>query len=562
MNWRWRLGIAIALSVFVFSINQIWYSQKTKIMVSSSGLKVAELVDSQSTVFRRPAGRIVWMNSQVGDVFHEGDSIRTDTTSSAKIRMVGGSEIALEPETMVTFNFVHNKIKLKLWEGSIEKISSSTDAKEIVVQTAQNNEISLNKTGQNKITVSQDEGNYNNNFQVLEPKNKSSVYVSEQNQWFFPVLLSTPQSTIPSDLQVFWGYSRSRLRKTPFWVKDPKGWLLLSLPEGQLYLQFYSKQSMLKSPVYSFKVIHLKKPEIFQPKPGISQKVMGSGIPLVVGYSPFVKNLFYELKKNGKVVHQQIINGNQPDNFIPVVPNEVYSLKVYAKYPNNQIIPSDEVIFETVPPFVTEKPMMKFYWNNFQEELMVPKLPYRLPLSWTVENREEDIDRFDLLATEPNGKSKTLSFAKNNRSIFFDVLNYGEYQFKLRVVAKNELDLAPPIEGRIKLDMLPLLGPVNVKGLKNDRLSADGLGNIIILWGDLPNIKGYVLELKKDSETKRFEASKGQISLKGLLPGTYQARVLPLDIWGRNGVATQWFFIDVPEMSSIRAPTSRGVKVK
>jgi hypothetical protein len=116
----------------------------------------------------------------------------------------------------------------------------------------------------------------------------------------------------------------------------------------------------------------------------------------------------------------------------------------------------------------------------------------------------------------------------------------------------------------VKVAGAPLLpGPQFADGTPKE-IEATGGGAAQLKWQDVQGASQYVVQIQskdgKDSKDYNFTAKEG--SLKGLMPGEYKISLRSVDQNGRMGPPGDERVLKVPAQSNLRAPKLKGMKVK
>ncbi len=101
---------------------------------SAQARPLATLIEQNQTVRRRDAGTVVWRAPTTGDDFFREDALATLDGSSARVRLVDGSELAVEPGSLILFEdpptrrflSTPSAIRIRLVQGSIKRVKPTS----------------------------------------------------------------------------------------------------------------------------------------------------------------------------------------------------------------------------------------------------------------------------------------------------------------------------------------------------------------------------------------------------------------------------------------------------
>ncbi|PJZ68458.1 iron dicitrate transport regulator FecR [Leptospira perolatii] len=121
MNWKSykrEIQVAVACSIsLVLSLSLLYLESKSR---GSSGKEIMGTVSFRyKTAQRKFPDRMLWEDLDQGMAVHDKDSIRTDEASEAIVYLNSGTQIELDPQSMVVLQLKENKENLELGEGSL-----------------------------------------------------------------------------------------------------------------------------------------------------------------------------------------------------------------------------------------------------------------------------------------------------------------------------------------------------------------------------------------------------------------------------------------------------------
>ena len=97
---------------------------------------------------------------------------------------------------------------------------------------------------------------------------------------------------------------------------------------------------------------------------------------------------------------------------------------------------------------------------------------------------------------------------------------------------------------------------------KDKILKAGESGDIHLKWKPVTGAARYIVEISGEKTNFRKEVSSTQIKMNNLLPGNHSLVLTAVDKIGRQGTKSQSVTIEVPNVSGIAAPTTKGIRIK
>jgi hypothetical protein len=107
-------------------------------------------------------------------------------------------------------------------------------------------------------------------------------------------------------------------------------------------------------------------------------------------------------------------------------------------------------------------------------------------------------------------------------------------------------------------DRLP--APELLTGKQN--LKTGESGDIALKWKPVNGAARYLVEINGPKTKFRKEIPQTTINMNNLFPGTHTLTVTAIDKNGKPGLPAAGIQISVPDVSSIAAPTTKGIKVR
>jgi hypothetical protein len=94
------------------------------------------------------------------------------------------------------------------------------------------------------------------------------------------------------------------------------------------------------------------------------------------------------------------------------------------------------------------------------------------------------------------------------------------------------------------------------------KLKTGNGGDISLNWKPVPGAVRYIVEITGTKTNFRKEIPGTKINMSNMLPGNHTLVLTAVDKAGRSGTKSAGINIEVPDVSSIAAPTSKGIRIK
>jgi len=573
MSIRLRIFLAFVLSMVTLTITLSWYYLTEKNINSTGQEILAEVVSVSNEVNRRQTSRLLWSPLDVGDQIANGESIRTQSDSDVKLIFKDGTELQVEPDTFVVISKKEKRIGLNLLEGSLfAKQSSDGGGGQIVIEstdgdssilTATQSVISKDKNS--KIQLSSLDESSNQSLVILSPKAGLNLYIKPNEKVTFN--FKAPEGVDLRQLKLRVGSSRKKLSYVNEIEMISQNQFNIALKEGANYIQLLLEDDsglvLKQTPILRYNARLITPPIIVFPRDNGEFKIESNG-----ELSVQVKE---ESLIGAKKTRFQITGPNDfkaEGDFdsrgfsrVKLEPGGPYQLSAFNLYDESKFEKSESIRFHVLPEEKKEKPPFDLVAVGLVPKIETPLMPYSLLISWALSVRQDEIKTIELESTFDNKtfRSKKLNFKDGNGQI--EIAQFGEY--KLRVIGLDEhnKELAFSPLYTIEFVQTPFIGPVTHR-YQNEVLS-DSNGRLVLNWDELAEAHSFLVILKSDFQ-KDFEikSPKNEAVFEDLLPGHYMGLIIPIDKWGRRGLESQRFHVRVPEISSIRAPTSKRIKIR
>lgn len=566
-----RIFFAIFLSSVTLGVTLFWYHVTEPLSDLQDQEVLAEVVYRNNEVNKKPKTRLVWKPLEVGDFIANGEAIRTQSDADIKLMFKDGTELQVEPDTFIIISKKENKIGLNLLEGAL-LASQGKESSNAYVLESESGDIDLSNTatstiskiGNEKVQLSTP-GSLTAQGSLFIKSPESGAKLFFRNDQLVTFELNTPEDLDLDSLKIKLGVSRKSLKEIQEFKIDSSNKLLLKIPAQSFYTQLTGvskndSQKSYESPVVRYQGIELMPPGIIFPRAGGEYK-REAGYLTVIGQvsKSQVKSSF--LVTGPKDYKRQGDLDTVGQAQIEIEPGGPYSLYVESQYGNGSTIRSEVVTFSILEDEKTEKPPFDLSLADFPLASESPLLPFALKLKWALSVRQDEVAwiRFEYQVKEKVEKTDFVEFSKGRYEVSLN--QYGLHQVRVIAYDSQKNELASSKFYDFELSQTPFIGPV-IHNYQSTQV-ADGQGNINISWLNLNESVSYKIKIyQMDSVIDEKLVKSNSVDLKALLPGNYVLKIVPIDRWNREGVASAPLTLNVPEVSSIRAPSGKKVKVR
>jgi hypothetical protein len=580
-----RFIFAIILSLVTLGVTLAWYHYTDPLTPSESSEVLAEILYLKNEVNKKPRTRLVWKALDVGDKIHNGEAVRTQSQSDMVLKFPDGTELKVEPDTFIILSKKENKIGLNLLEGSLMTSRAGSGQGDALVLESESGDIDLSKNSSTVISkVANEKVQLNvlddkkpkDFISVLNPKPGSEIFFEKDQPLKFKLLL--PQNLDKSTLEVRIGPSRKKLvlqKETLTFAGEDD--VLLNLPSGEFFIKFTGRglkpkqsesQDILleeyESTILRYETTEIQKPEIIFPKAKSEFRRDSDAFIILGNVVKSAKKTRYALVGPENFVSKGELDKKSQSRIL-IEPGGPYYLALESEFVNGQKLKSETVSFHVLPDEVKEKPPFDLSLLDVPSSHQNPVLPYTMNIKWDMSVRQDEISFVSLEIRSVKKTKKTLPLPFEKKQVEISLEEFTSYELQALGLDASKQEITRTPVSFFLLEKTPLVGPV-LHSYKKPVVT-DGSGSTTVTWEKLKEAeKGYHIEFKKQgqkvSEEFKLEPQITQHFLESLLPGFYQMKIYPLDQWGRLGLSSAEIRIEVPEISSIKAPTTKKVKIK
>ncbi len=548
----WRFITVVGLSLLSAGGSWWWYHAHDQGSVRS-GEEIAEVLEVQGESLRKPGSKLLWLPVFSGTSLFEGDQLRTEADAELQIRLRDGGVLRLEPESLVVLQTGGKGLKVEWLEGEGEVKDAEGQMQNSRTESA---------TEQEERLV------------TLVPDREGKFYI-ERDQKQFQILLAVSSPSF-TELELWGGSKRKELQKIQSWSgEDPSSWILRDAPWPN-YIQIRARQGekLMVSKILRLKPIYLDPPRVLSPVHGVEYEYQEQGMLAQLHWPVGISSFELSLKQKNKIIWRQ--SGDQSEQvkfLLPALGEGSYTLEARVVYPNGVDRTASPVNFFVRREQAQVKPPLLVEWLENSAKLAYPKLPLTHLLRWKTQFREDEIATWSLAIKAIDSQEGEQVFTWSKQEVEHQALGqgikgwqkglsldrWGGFEFQLEAQTQSGESLGRSAWLKLSFEMLPLIGPVEHNYL--EPYISDGFGNGKIQWAELAGAKSYVIRLQGQDKILA-QVQTVSWSFSDWLPGTYKIEIAPIDEWGRGGLASTPITVQVPEVSAIRAPSSKKIQVK
>jgi hypothetical protein len=562
-----RLLFAFILSGVTLGVTIFWYYHtETYVGVQNQEI-LAEVTSITNEVNKKPKSRLLWRPLDIGEKIANGEAIRTQTNADVKLKFQDGTELQIEPDTFLVISKKEDRIGLNLLEGSLLATQSQQGGKGIVLESSEG-DVELSSSSNTIISKSADEklkinSSDSNSIGLKTPPPGSKIYFTKGEK--IPITVQFPPDFDYSSLKVLLGTNRKKLvESSDFDLIEPDK-ILVNLKEGSNYIQFIGQSKtedkiQIESLVGRYLGLELKVPEVIFPKSQGEFRRENGELSIIARVTGIFAESYYRLEgSNGLFLEGELDEKGQAK--IKIEPGGPYQVSVTTKFKNGKELISEKVSFFVLEDEKKEKPPFDLSISNLEKELMAPLVPFDLRIEWKATTRKDEISTVQMIYEIEGLSEKSSKEALNKKSLSINLKKFGDYRLKILAFNKQGEEIYASNNMSFSLKETPLIGPVLHS--YQDLVSTDGKGNITLKWKELDEASGYEIIIFKETEKiSTFGSKKNEIALTSLLPGSLTVTITPIDKWKRKGISSEEIRLRVPDVSSIRAPSGKRVKIK
>jgi hypothetical protein len=169
--------------------------------------------------------------------------------------------------------------------------------------------------------------------------------------------------------------------------------------------------------------------------------------------------------------------------------------------------------------------------------------------------------RFKVAAEGQDIKALPWQSTQSNKPLQFKVPRVGQYSLLAEAVDQSNKVVAASniVHFEMKApDRLP--PPALLTG--SQPLKTGETGDILLKWKPVPGAVRYIVDIKGKKGNFHKEMPETTLRMNGLFPGDHTLTLTAVDKSGHAGLPSSGVTLSVPDVSSIAAPTSKGIKIR
>lgn len=618
-----RLFWAFFLSGSCFLATFLWSKSLVKNTSNEGSDKLAQVTDAVEDTRKKFSSSLQWLPLEKGDYLFDGDTVKTADGSAVTIRFNDDSLIKVDSNSTFVIQKSNDEIALDLKEGSVfvdAKSATDTKTSKSLVILADNNKVDLNGS---KSQISKSK-NSTTQLNILEGKtqirgkdgkvkdlnsgqaatlSKGDTKIQEEIKIISPRLTKDDDETTliyyidpdgDANVSFKWkgiarneeaslviGDSKNSMKERA--VASPgKEFINTPLAPGNYYWQLHarapgSKKTTHESTVYKLQVQSRFSVMVLAPKN--DEIMIYDNVPLNVNLKwqkpATFKSLVLEVSKQPTMTGEFVVNNRnvsnaQDFNLNITVPGDYY-WRIATKYEDMERPIYTKIqkfrVLKKEPP----KPPPILTWLTTQEKQYFLDKPI-INLMWDATTRKDEIVKWKLEIFDAQNKN-IVSRDVNELEFTNDQIIPGIYKAIVEPFDKNGVSMGKSIPKNIEIAELPLpKAPIlNSQNIKRNQTTSKYYfenGVISLQWDYQPMAKTYEVEIYSPTTNKTERVLSGKNSLQysgttmGLVPGAYQAKVIPIDQYKRRGPASELFEFEVPSSTTMSAPKLKNLNIK
>lgn len=549
---------------------------------------IGDVAISQNDVRRKNLDTFSWVPASRKDSVYQNDSIFTGDRSEATIQLQDGTQIKIQPNSLITLNLKNGQMNLdlrygnlvgELAQGSSLTIKSGTEEFKLESQqgSPEKSKIQFNKAHSGNVDLkllSGDVKYVDKKKQAVKelPKNavvavtkKGEVKQVEKPQLFLKTADNTnwlrinPDDPLPFEWDSKGDVARFELEISPTedfshvaiskLTQDKKAQVVEPLEPGSYFWRLkamdHNGQLATTSPVQHMQITHLVGPQITTPTQAAQinlelkvrpQETLETSTEIQWRAQESLKNFTWQVASDAEFT--TIVKEGQTNTLAavtPKLPAGTYWVRVQGQTESQKPSPWSEPVSFTLNLFAhkEERPNRPI--------LVTKKVDFKVP---TGKDRNPASPESPKLAWKPVLQTKNYILQISKDASFKEVEKYdvtqnqvswsqyrpGQYFYRVYARGLNGLMSEPSETGTIDINMdgltLDPMKTINAIG------QAPGPKETPISWSEVPFAKSYLVQMDKDknfTHPQQLEYSSNAGTLTVPDPGRYHVRVQAMD---------------------------------
>lgn len=604
--WK-KMSWSFLISALCFGATLAWYRYAEKQFANRDGEEIVAYVSKMSDAAQhRPASISLWQMLEMNDSLYNGEAIRTSPAGEVRIHFKDSEKfIDLEPDSLIIIQKSKGEIALDLMEGSLFVDAKGTAGGNSLVLNSANGKVDLSGASVNLskganagLNVQVLEGkasikDKNGNAQILETGKSGligtgGVEMSNQNIEIISPFINKPNyiydpknseiafewKGMPEDSVVSIHTGTSQKTMKEFITAGAAGVHQLKgkINPGKYMWKLVAKNPtdgkiISESPTYKLELKPRFGPMALAPE--ANSKVLLTEMPGVVSVNWTVPDKIQQIKieiAKDPDFQQMLItqNANKESSYQwKVLEPGTYYWRMISSFTDSEKILTSPVQMFSVVHFVKEKEPLLIEWNlaennSTQYYINEPQLN----LTWSAKNRITEIASWKIKYRSEVSPQQIIEKQTTTLDFKEKIEKPGRYIASIEAMDTKGLVIGSTEERTVSILERPRLISPKILPLDGD-LNAEKDGRYSVKWDRQEQARDYLLVVKnadgKVLANKKYPSNSAD--LKNLLPGKYSLKVLSIDEFGRESSDAVERTLTVPDVSRVKAPKLKKIKV-
>jgi len=526
---------------------------------------------------RQKSGSLLWAPLQDGDAIFSHDTIKTGQQGEIAIFLpLAGKSLELESDTLVIIEKSGRTLPLKTKEGYLTlRARGVTPTDSLNVQVVDDDgkatdvpsgaisflkeigvPIRMIDAGDEKLSSYQ-------NIHWAAPANDSELELnpdSPQDHHF-----TWTGNSADWKIQLEWGPSRRQMPQKKIAASDVHD-ISMILPLGKHFwrwsvLDAATEKVLWSSPTSRLLVTGTFPPAVAGPTGNAVLRVESTEANVTLKWVDDKRFDHYQIELASDAQFAQLITKTEPikSNELNVRPGHYgtfYWRLTGFESQGTRAISTKAHAFKFLPKAVS-RIQLQWVTRDQGTQYFVGKNP-SLVLKWTVRPSGDRTYRVQIKAIDGE-LAETIHASVKTNELAVKVERAGVYQAAVEAVNADSdiVGSLAPIE--VHVQMQPLLEAPILTEIPNSTAA----GQITLQWNKVEGAREYQVELKTpDGRIYNQMPLHNELSLKKLLPGTYDFHVSAIDSFGRASARSPAGKFTVPDKSALKAPKIRKLEVE
>lgn len=596
---------AFLLSALCFFSTYFWYQNAEKqFKIHNDSEAIAYVSKIMDRAQHRPENISLWQDIENNDSIYSGEAIRTSPQGQIRIHFKDSSQfLDLEADSFIVIQKSKGEIALDLMEGSLfVDAKANNEGTEQLVLNSKNGKVELtgaqvnfSKNGQNDLSVQVLQGKAS----IRDSSGKSQTIESGKTGLLGSSGINFDQSKIeiltPSVTKL--NYLKADANQVSFsWKGQPEQTLAeLHLGNSVKSLKKIASSNSIESQEikvnlapgkYLWKLVFINPNDqkvisetfqyksIFQTRLGalalspenlsqIQFTELPQKINMTWSYPDDLEQVEIIISKNANLSEPIVQEKLKVKNYQWIVQEPLtYYWQINSLFKDGSSLSQPIQSFK-VNYLVKDKEPLLLSWNN---DKALDKQFYvndpKITLSWLPQNRTDEIASWKVRYYIESSPENLIERQTNDLLLVEKITRPGRYIASVEAYDSTGAVIGKLAEKGFSIEEKPRPRAPQIIPSKGDLL-AEKDGQFLVQWEKIEDSKKYQL-LVKSAEGKTLTDTyyeKNNAKLKNLLPGKYSIQVNSIDEFGRPSLNAETRTLMVPDISRVKAPTLKKIKV-